>query len=106
MHVQVAEHIVMPTLVLEEDQSSWMMFSVPQVLISYWSVRAGQFCHTTASTLLMLVWDVKVLVILSPEFIATSNLLQIFFCKQLHAQMVSCDWQEEILPMKAEWRSA
>ena len=63
MHVQVAEHIVMPTLVLEEDQSSWMMFSVPQVLISYWSVLAGQFCHTTASTLLMLVWDVKVLVI-------------------------------------------
>ena len=32
---QVAEHTVMPTLVLAVAQFSWMMSSVPQVLASY-----------------------------------------------------------------------
>ena len=50
----------MPTLVLAVDQFSWMMSSVPQVLTSYWSVPADQSYPTTVSTLLMLVWDVKV----------------------------------------------
>ena len=51
----------MLTLVLAGDQSSWMMSSVPQVPASYWSVLAGQSCHTTVSILLMLVWGVEVI---------------------------------------------
>ena len=37
-----------------------MMSSVAPALMSYCSVPAGEFCPTTASTLMMLVWDVKV----------------------------------------------
>ena len=33
--MQVARHILVLTLVLAVDQSSWMMSSVPQVLTSY-----------------------------------------------------------------------
>ena len=29
-----------------------------------------------------------------------------FYCTQLFAQLVSCDWQEVTLQTKAEWRSA
>ena len=57
---QMVQHIAMPILVLAVDQSFLMMSSVLQVPTSYWGALAGQSCHTTASTLLMLVWDVKV----------------------------------------------
>ena len=50
----------MVTLGLAVDQSSWMMSSVALALTNYWSVPAGQFSQMTASTLLMLVWGVKV----------------------------------------------
>ena len=60
MLIQVEKHSPWLTLVLVVDQSSQMMSSVPQVLASYQSVLADQFCHTTAFTLLMLVWGVKV----------------------------------------------
>ena len=50
----------MPTLVLAVDQFSWMMSSASQVLASYWNVQADQSYPTIASTLLMLVWVVKV----------------------------------------------
>ena len=35
LHVQVAGHTAMPTLVSAVDRSSWMMFTVPQVPASY-----------------------------------------------------------------------
>ena len=62
--VQVAGHTAMPISMLAMDQYIWTMFSVPQAPASYWSVLAGQSCHTTASTLLMLVWGVKVVTLL------------------------------------------
>ena len=58
--LQVARHTAEPTLVLAVDQSSWMMFGVPQVPASYYSVLAEESCHTTVATLKMLVWNVKV----------------------------------------------
>ena len=51
----------MLSLVLVLDLSTWMMLLVLQVLVSYWSALAGQSQHTTAFTLLMLVWDVMVI---------------------------------------------
>ena len=60
MYMQVARYIPMLTLVLAVDQSSWMMSGAPQVLTSYWSVLADQSCPTTVTTLVMLVWVVKV----------------------------------------------
>ena len=50
----------MPTLVLAVDLFSWMMFSVPQVLLSYWSVSVDQSCPTIVGTMKMLELDVKV----------------------------------------------
>ena len=58
--LKVAGHTEMLILVLAVDKSFWMMSIVVQVPASYWSVPADQSCHTTASTLLMLVWGVKV----------------------------------------------
>jgi len=60
-YVQVAGHIVMPTLVLVVDQFSWMMFSVAQVPTSYWSAPVDQSYPTTVFILLMLVLVVKVI---------------------------------------------
>ena len=59
--VQVVEHTAVLTLVLAVDQSFWMMSNVPQAQASYWNATVVQSCHTTASTLLMLVLGVKVL---------------------------------------------
>ena len=59
--IQVELRIAMLTLVVVLDQSTWMMLLVLQVLVSYWSVLAGQSCHITVFILLMLVWGVKVL---------------------------------------------
>ena len=101
----------MPTLVLAVDQFSWMMSSVPQVSASYWSVLVDQSCHTIASTLLMLEWDVKVQIIYLPgersRGVGRETLTKLpNFHTQLLAQLVNCDWQEVVLHMKAEWRSA
>ena len=60
VYFQVAGHTAMLTLVLAVDQSSWMMYSVPQVPANYWSATVNQFWAITASTQLMLVWNVKV----------------------------------------------
>ena len=62
----------------------------------------------------MLVWGVKVCpsgwslveVRLLYNFKLESDILGYISCKQLHVQLVSCDWQEVTLPMRAEWRSA
>ena len=51
----------MPTLVLAKDQFSWIMSSVPQLLANYLNVPVDQsLLITTAFTLMMLVWVVKV----------------------------------------------
>ena len=60
LHMQVAGHTVMPTLVLAVGRSFWMMSNVPQALANCWSATVSQSSLTTASTLLMLVWVVKV----------------------------------------------
>ena len=59
-HLQMVELIPVLTLVLAVDRSSWMMSTAPRLLTSYLSVPAGQFCPTTATTLMMLVWVVMV----------------------------------------------
>ena len=48
-------------LVLVLDPSTWMMLLVLQVLVSYWSAVAGQSCHITVITRMMLVWGVQVM---------------------------------------------
>ena len=64
LYVQVEAHTAMLTLVLAVDQFSLMMSSVAQVPRSYWSASVDQYCPTTASTLLMLVWVVKVVTLI------------------------------------------
>ena len=63
----------------------------------------------------MLVWGVKVrpsgwLIVEVSEVLlnykSPSNILGYISCKQLHVQLVSCDWQEVTLSMRGEWRSA
>ena len=54
----------MATLVLAVDQSSWMMFTVPQELAIYWNATVDQPCLMTAPTFMMLVWAVKVILLL------------------------------------------
>ena len=62
-------HTAMPISVLVAivDQSTWMMSSAPQVPTSYWNVLAGQSSRTTAATLLMLEWVVKVCWVMDPS---------------------------------------
>jgi len=57
----------------------------------------------TASTLMMLVWVVKVI----ESYISQFTLCDLSFCPflQPHVSMVNCDWQVVTLQMKAEWRS-
>ena len=70
----------MPTLVLVEGQSSWMMSDVVQVPARYWNVLAGQSCpcHITAFIQLMLVCVVKVQAIFTEEKQPSYQLLFIF----------------------------
>ena len=51
----------MLSLVLVLGPSTWMMLVVIQVIVNYWSAIVVQFYHIIVFTLLMLVWDVKVI---------------------------------------------
>ena len=57
----------------------------------------------TASTLLMLVWVVKVFDCYTRQFKLCDFSFSPFL--QPHVSMVNCDWQVVTLQMKAEWRS-
>ena len=58
--MQLVDLSAMPSLVLVPVPSSWMMSSVLQVLVSYWSAPVGQSYPITVFILLMLVSHVKV----------------------------------------------
>ena len=47
-----------------------------------------------------------VLVLLPATLMKAHKGLAMFYCIQLLAQVVSCDWEEVTFQMKAEWRSA
>ena len=96
----------MPTLVLAVDQYSWMMSGVVQVPTSYWSALADQSSHTTASTLLMLVWFVTVRELKHLKYLQDRiPVLTMFVPPQFLVILVNYDLPEVVWQMKAEWRS-
>ena len=102
---QVELHITMLFLVLVLDPSTWMMLLVLQVLVSYWNALVGQSQHITVFTLLMLVWDVKVIFSDKSTFECYNRNSATILLLQFHAVLVTSDWLEVMFQMRGEWSS-